>query len=99
VTSVSIYLPGPIHASALNGVIWFHAPGVFGPADHDKLSWMEQRLAVSGPHHYVMRRCPTEWKSKLRVWGRPVDRDLMRTVKKSLDPDNVFNPGRLFGAL
>ena len=60
---------------------------------------MEQRLAVAGTHHYVMRRCPTEWKKKLRVWGRPVDRELMRTVKKTLDPDNVFNPGRLFGDL
>ena len=60
VTSVPIHLPGPIHASALNGIIWFHAPEEFGPADHEKLTWMEQRLAVAGSHHYVMRRCPTE---------------------------------------
>ena len=45
-----------------------------------------------------MRRCPAEWKRRLRVWGRPVDPlDLMRHVKKTLDPKNVFNPGRLFG--
>jgi glycolate oxidase FAD binding subunit len=98
VRSVVIHLPGPIHASALNGIMWFHSPESFGPGDHDTLSWMEQRFAVAGLHHYVMRRCPTEWKSKLRVWGRPVDRELMRTVKKTLDPDDVFNPGRLFGA-
>ena len=33
----------------------------------------------------------------LPVWGRPRgDRELMRHVKATLDPKNVFNPGRLF---
>lgn len=94
--TVPIRVPFLIQASALNGIIWFHAPDEFGPDDHEKLPWMEQRLAVSGIHHYVMRRCPTAHKKTLRVWGRPVDRELMRTVKKTLDPDNIFNPGRLF---
>ena len=94
VTSVPIHLPGPIHASALNGIIWFHAQEEFRPSEHQKLKWMEQRLAAAGSHHYVMRRCPAEYKRTLRVWGRPIERDLMRTVKKALDTDNVFNPGR-----
>jgi glycolate oxidase FAD binding subunit len=98
VRAVPIHLPSLVHASALNGIIWFHAPEGFGAADHDKLPWMEQRLAVSGQHHYVMRRCPVEHKRTLRVWGRPTEPlDVMRTVKKTLDPDDVFNPGRLFG--
>ena len=34
------------------------------------------------------------------MWGRPGgDRELMRDVKTTLDPKNVFNPGRLFGDL
>jgi len=96
--SVPVHLPGPVHVSALNGIIWFHAGEGFGVGDHNRLTWMEQRLAVTGIHHYVIRRCPTDYKKTLRVWGRPVDRDLMRTVKQTLDPDDVFNPGRLFPA-
>jgi glycolate oxidase FAD binding subunit len=96
--AVPAVLPFLVHASALNGVIWFHAPDGFGPTDHGKLPAMEQRLAVAGQHHYVMRRCPTDQKKMLRVWGRPTEPlNLMRTVKKTLDPDNVFNPGRVFG--
>jgi glycolate oxidase FAD binding subunit len=46
----------------------------------------------------VLRRCPKDQKTTLAVWGRPTGGwDVMRTVKRTLDPDNVFNPGRLFG--
>ena len=38
------------------------------------------------------------WLESLPVWGEQPDAwELMRHVKKTLDPDNVFNPGRLFG--
>ena len=48
----------------------------------------------------VLRRCPTDRKKTLAVWGHPTaEWDIMRTVKRTLDPDNVFNPGRLFGDL
>jgi glycolate oxidase FAD binding subunit len=50
------------------------------------------------PAGAVVRRCPPELKSALGVWGaHPPDWELMRHIKKTLDPDNVFNPGRLFG--
>jgi glycolate oxidase FAD binding subunit len=97
--TISAQAPYLVHASALNGILWLHAPDAFGTSDHNKLPWMEQRLAAAGPHHYSMRRCPTEHKRMLRVWGRPSGTlDLMRTVKQKLDPDNVFNSGRLFGS-
>ena len=47
----------------------------------------------------TIRRVPGK-KQGLPVWGKPTpDWELMRHVKKTLDPDNVFNPGRLFGDL
>jgi glycolate oxidase FAD binding subunit len=97
VTTVPAVLPLLVHAEPLNGIVWFHAAEGFGPADHDRLPWMEQRLAASGTHHYSMRRCPTASKKTLRVWGRGSDdREVMRHLKRTLDPKNVFNPGRLF---
>lgn len=57
--------------------------------------WSHGEAPVAGA---MLRRCPGELKKTLPVWGKtPQAWELMRTVKKSLDPDNVFNPGRLFG--
>ena len=91
-------VPFLVHAEALNGIVWFHAPDDL-PADPGDatLAALEQRITAAGGN-YCLTRCPAEWKRSLRVWGRPAgDRDLMRHVKRTLDPRNVFNPGRLFG--
>jgi glycolate oxidase FAD binding subunit len=88
-----------IHAHALNGIVWVHRDGEhYDPATKNA----EQRLTierlVSLRRNAVTRRTPVGSKDG-SVWGSPAPetRDLMRTVKKTLDPDNVFNPGRLFG--
>lgn len=48
----------------------------------------------------VIRRCPVDRKRSLSIWGRPNPAwDLMRKIKRTLDPDDVFNPGRLFNDL
>jgi glycolate oxidase FAD binding subunit len=58
--------------------------------------WLHSDEAL--PEGAVIRRCPKERKGALSVWGsHPSSRELMRHVKTTLDPDNVFNPGRLFG--
>jgi glycolate oxidase FAD binding subunit len=50
------------------------------------------------PEGVVIRRCPVEQKKSRQVWGTPpAGWELMQHIKKTLDPDNVFNPGRLFG--
>jgi glycolate oxidase FAD binding subunit len=50
------------------------------------------------PEGAAVVRCPAARKAALPVWGAPrSDWELMRHIKRTLDPDNVFNPGRLFG--
>jgi glycolate oxidase FAD binding subunit len=68
-----------------------HAHGLSG------IVWVHDGEGV--PDGAVLRRCPTEGKKSLPVWGKPpaATWGLMRHVKRTLDPDNVFNPGRLFG--
>jgi glycolate oxidase FAD binding subunit len=52
------------------------------------------------PEAAVLRRCPVAAKRSRPVWGTPPPAwELMRHVKRTLDPDDVFNPGRLFGDL
>jgi glycolate oxidase FAD binding subunit len=96
VHTVPLNLPYLVHAEALNGIAWFHVPSELD-LDLAKLCEMEQRLTAGGGN-YVMRRCPADKKGQLRIWGRETDAwNLMRHVKQTLDPKDVFNPGRLFG--
>lgn len=95
-------LQADLHLSveALNGVVTGHVvhdlTAEAASAILNKLS----DLATAGGGNVTVRRCPTAWKKSLPVWGRPSgDRELMRHVKRTLDPKNVFNPGRLFGDL
>lgn len=94
VTTATARTPYLVHGSALNGVVWFHAAA---EPDGSELPWLEGRITAAGGN-YAMARCPTDRKATLRVWGRPSgDRDLKQHVKQTLDPGDVFNPGRLFG--
>jgi len=87
-----------IHSQALNGIV--HGRAVHEIAQERAASiskTLADRAAECGGN-FTIRRCPAAWKAALPVWGRPgPDRDLMRHVKNTLDPKNVFNPGRLFG--
>ena len=45
----------------------------------------------------IVQRAPTAWKTPERVFGPPTPAwQLMRHIKRTLDPDDVFNPGRMF---
>jgi glycolate oxidase FAD binding subunit len=95
VTRLTALHPYLIHAHACNGIVWVHAPaGLFRDAASISSSGIEQTLATFEAR-YIVRRCPSAWKTEIRVWGRDTgDRSLMRHVKATLDPKNRFNPGR-----
>ena len=82
-----------VHAHALVGVVYGHLPADV-PRD-DAASTLARLTATAGS--LVVRRCPPAWAAVLP--GSPttgVAFDLMRAVKRTLDPDDLFNPGRLF---
>ncbi|HEY1376369.1 MAG TPA: FAD-binding oxidoreductase [Gemmataceae bacterium] len=56
--------------------------------------WLVE-IAAGQSGNIVIERCPPEWKKSLPVWGRPpADLALQKAVKRALDPQNIFNPGR-----
>lgn len=92
---------GVVHALALSGIVFGHATAEDFPSE--KAAGMLARLvpaASAGNGNVTVTECPPGWKKTLPVWGTVrADRDVMRTVKTTLDPNNIFNPGRLFGDL
>lgn len=53
----------------------------------------------SVPPTAVIRRSPTGTSNSRPIGRETTAWELMRTVKQTLDPDDVFNPGRLFSNL
>lgn len=95
VVAVELHSQAVVHASAGSGVVWVHLPTELGV---DRISSAIAELVKLTTHNgnVTVRWCPPEWKKVLPVWGKDRgDRELMRTIKRTLDPDDVFNPGRL----
>jgi glycolate oxidase FAD binding subunit len=91
-----------VHAHALSGIVYGLAHGSLNLTPEDASAMLNRLtdIATEGGGNVTVPRCPTAWKKALPVWGRDRgDRELMRHVKRTLDPHNVFNPGRLFGDL
>jgi len=85
-----------VHAHAGNGVIHIHLPVDPTPERLSAIVVELTKRTTEGNGSLIVRRCPPAWKSQLPIWGRDRgDRELMRTVKASLDPNGVFNPGRI----
>lgn len=84
-----------LRAEALNGIVHGVVSAEMG--EHAAADMLKKLTALAGDGSVVVRRCPPAWKGVLPVWGRPTgDAALMRHVKRTLDPHDVFNPGRLF---
>ncbi|HMK30733.1 MAG TPA: FAD-binding oxidoreductase [Terriglobales bacterium] len=57
-----------------------------------------QLVALQG--NLVVLACPAQMKSAIDVWGPPGDSlELMRRIKKQLDPGGILNPGRFVGGI
>ena len=70
-----------IHAHALSGIIWLHT-------DENQSDATANRIC---------KQAPSDWKTPARVWGAPNDEWRLKAhIKQTLDPGNVFNPGRMF---
>lgn len=83
-------LAGWLANEAPTGLI--HAHGLNG------IVWLHDPETL--PRVAVLWRCPPEKKRERFIWGvPPASWDFMKHLKQVLDPDDVFNPGRLFGTM
>ena len=84
-----------VQAHAGNGIAFGHAPAD-SPREQVIASLGTLRsLAVSFGGNLVVRRCPTDLKRELPVWGEPrSDHWLMKAIKHKIDPTEFLNPGR-----
>lgn len=93
--ATAVHPESAVYSHAGSGIVWVHLPTELGV---ERVSSAIAELAKLTTHNgnVSVHRCPTEWKKVLPVWGKDRgDRELMRAVKRTLDPDDVFNPGRL----
>jgi glycolate oxidase FAD binding subunit len=88
-----------VHAHAGSGIARAHLSGDLTAQRGQTM--LKELLAAAGPDGNVtVPRCPSEWKARLGVWGRPRgDAWLMRQVKEQLDPRGLFNPGRFLDGI
>lgn len=96
ILAATVNLSGAVvHAHAGSGIIWVHLPTELG-VERVSSAIAELAKLTTANGNVTVRRCPPAWKAVLPVWGKDRgDREVMRAIKRTLDPDEVFNPGRL----
>lgn len=83
----------PALARAGNGIVYACFPTATVAAQ-----WLDEASARGW--RAVVEAAPPKAKSTLTLWPKPGgDFELMRGIKKLFDPQNLLNPGRLYGRL
>ena len=86
-----------IQAHAGNGTVTGHLADKLTIDEAQEILKQVQTWATAGQGNVVVLHCPVEWKRELPIWGVPrSDARLMRLVREKLDPQQLFNPGRMF---
>jgi glycolate oxidase FAD binding subunit len=89
-----------VQCHAGNGFIRLHSLGEWTEAQAASEISRLRALALRFDGSLILTRCPTAWKSRLKVWGDPrPDWALALRVKRALDPKGAMNPGRFVGGI
>jgi glycolate oxidase FAD binding subunit len=96
--AVAAHPEAVVHAHAGSGIVFVHLPAEDTPDRAANVVAGLSKWTATGNANLIVTACPSAWKGSLPVWGRDAgDRVVMRTVKRTLDPADAFNPGRLWG--
>lgn len=87
-----------IQAHAGSGIVFGHLENGHGLEEITPEIERLRNLAETYHGNLTLPRCPTDWKSKLKVWGNPrPDWLIAQRLKSALDPKHLLNPGRSVG--
>lgn len=89
-----------LQAHAGNGIVIGHLPdSVKSAADAEKTLASLRAFAREARGNLVILFCDNAWQRELPLLGAPEPSwGLMKKLKQQLDPQDILNPGRLFGA-
>jgi hypothetical protein len=82
-------------AHALNGILWGSLPVTTEEATLSRVKELQSHATEAGGN-LVVRVGALAWREKLPLHGRQgPDADLQKHIKRTLDPGNKLNPGRV----
>jgi glycolate oxidase FAD binding subunit len=91
-TATSVHPEVQVHAHAAVGVVQIEMPC---DMTVENAANIVTKLKPNGAGSVVIQRCPPMWKAVLpKTAMLPVAAEVMATIKQTLDPDQIFNPGR-----
>ena len=93
---------GAVAVDAATGVVRLCWSDGHGDDMSESLIYRIREAALEAGGHLTVESCPLSVKRRIDVWGdlvRDQGLDLMRQVKRQLDPDSIMSPGRMAGGI